>query len=156
ENSTKSISKPKSSGSGSMIHVNGTKLYYEDTGGSGAPIIFSHGLLLDTRLFDQQVAHLQSQFRCISYDHRGQGRSAESDLREIDMDVLCDDVRELIETLNLGPVHFFGLSMGGFVGMRLAARHPQLVRSLMLSSTSADPERPENKPKYKLLTFLAK
>ena len=44
-----------------------------------------------------------------------------------------------------------GLSMGGFVAMRMAARRPDLVRSLMLLETSADPEPPENVPRYRLL-----
>jgi len=139
-----------------MIRVNGTELYCEDTGGDGEPIIFSHGLLLDTCLFSPQVEALKATYRCISYDHRGQGRSADVSEPLIDMDTLCDDVIALIEKLDLGPVHFCGLSMGGFVAMRLAARHPHLVRSLILCSTSADPETNENKKTYKVLNFFAK
>ena len=41
--------------------------------------------------------------------------------------------------------------MGGFVAMRMAARRPDLVRSLMLLETSADPEPPDNVPRYRLL-----
>ena len=39
-----------------MINVNGTSLYYEHTGGDGSPIVFSHGLLWNTGLFEPQVA----------------------------------------------------------------------------------------------------
>jgi pimeloyl-ACP methyl ester carboxylesterase len=46
--------------------------------------------------------------------------------------------------------------MGGFVGMRLAIRRPELLRSLALLETSADPEPVENVPRYKLLTFIAR
>ena len=56
------------------IQVNGVELYYEDTGGIGKEVIvFSHGLLLNCRMFDSQVAAFSNRFRCISYDHRGQG-----------------------------------------------------------------------------------
>ena len=96
-----------------IIQVNETLLYYEDTGGSGAPILFSHGLLWDTTLFAPQVAAFQGRYRCIAYDHRGQGKSADGTGHAIDMETLAADAAALIETLRLGPVHFCGLSMGG-------------------------------------------
>jgi 3-oxoadipate enol-lactonase len=139
-----------------MLRVNGTELYYEDTGGRGQAILFSHGLFWDTSLFAPQIAALKSRYRCVAYDHRGQGRSAESDLRTIDMDTLFADAVALIEALDLKPVHVCGLSMGGFVAMRLGARRPDLVRSLLLLDTSADPEPPENAPKYRLGNWIAR
>jgi len=62
----------------------------------------------------------------------------------------------LIRALALPPAHFVGLSMGGFVGMRIAARHPGLLRSLALLDTSADPEPAENVPRYRLLNAVAR
>jgi 3-oxoadipate enol-lactonase len=138
------------------IRVNGTDLYYEDTGGQGEPIIFSHALLLDSKLFAPQVAALRGKYRCISYDHRGQGRSAEDSASAIGLDILTEDVVALIETLKLGSVHFCGLSMGGFVGIRLAAKHPRLLRSLILMCSSADTDPAENLKKYKFLNFLGR
>ena len=69
------------------VDVNGTTLYVEDAGGSNSAIVFSHGLLLSTRMWDRQVAALRSRYRCIAYDHRGQGQSAVPNTRSIDMDV---------------------------------------------------------------------
>ena len=58
--------------------INGTRLYYEDTGGTGTPVVFSHGLLWSCRMFDAQVRTLSAAgYRCIAYDHRGQGQSEE-------------------------------------------------------------------------------
>jgi pimeloyl-ACP methyl ester carboxylesterase len=48
-------------------------------------------------------------------------------------------------------VHYVGLSMGGFVGIRLGARRPELLRSLSLLDTSSGPEDPDNVSKYRLL-----
>lgn len=138
------------------ITVNGVELFYEDTGGSGEPILFSHGLLWNTSLFAPQVAALQGRYRCIAYDHRGQGQSADGQGSEIGMDLLTDDAVALIAALGLEKVHFCGLSMGGFVGMRLAARFPHLVHALILCETSADAEPAENVPKYKKLNFVAR
>ena len=138
------------------IKVNDTELHYEDSGGSGEPILFSHGLLWNTALFAPQTAALKGHYRCIAYDHRGQGQSADDTREAIDMDLLTEDAVAFIKALNLGKVHFCGLSMGGFVGMRLAARHPELVRSLILCETSADPEPPESAPKYARMNFVAR
>ena len=139
-----------------MRSVNGTRLYYEDTGGAGDVVLFSHGLLWSTRLFDPQVEALRGRFRCIAYDHRGQGQSAVPPDAAIDVETVYADAVALIESLGVGPVHFVGLSMGGFVGMRLAARRPDLLRSLVLLETSSDPEPAANVPKYTALNLVAR
>jgi pimeloyl-ACP methyl ester carboxylesterase len=135
------------------IPINDTQLYFEDSGGSGPPVIFSHGLLYSCRMWDAQVPVLRSRFRCIAYDHRGQGQSAVPK-SGYEPDTLALDAAALIRALGVQPVHFVGLSMGGFVGMRLAARHPELIRSLVLLDTSADVEPPENLPRYRMLTLI--
>ncbi|PTL85609.1 alpha/beta fold hydrolase [Vitiosangium sp. GDMCC 1.1324] len=139
-----------------FLDVNGTRLYYEDTGGSGEPIVFSHGLLWSGRMFDKQVAALKDRYRCITYDHRGQGQSDIWKVDTVDMETVYADAVGLIEKLGVGPCHFVGLSMGGFVGMRLAARRPDLLRSLVLLETSADPEPEQNVPRYNLLNFIVR
>lgn len=65
------------------------------------------------------MAFFKRRYRVITYDHRGQGKSSVPKTG-YDMDSLYEDVVLLIEQLKLGSVHFAGLSMGGFVGMRLA------------------------------------
>lgn len=138
------------------ISVNGTSLYFEDSGPAegGETIVFSHGLLWSTRLFDAQVEALRGRFRCVAYDHRGQGLSAACALRSIDMELVYRDAVALIEALDLGAVHFCGLSMGGFVAMRLGARRPDLVKSLILIETAARPELPQRVRKYRMFNFL--
>ena len=138
------------------IFINGTSVYYEDSGGSGSPIVFSHGLLWDSTLFAPQIAVLKGRHRCVAYDHRGQGRSADGTGHAIDMETLAIDATALIETLSLGRVHFCGLSMGGFIGMRLAINRPELIRSLVLLETSADPEPFPSKLKYRFLNLIAR
>jgi 3-oxoadipate enol-lactonase len=101
-------------------------------------------------MFDAQVAELSDRFRCVTFDFRGQGQS-EVTAGGYDMDTLSDDAAALIEALGCAPCHFVGLSMGGFIGMRLAARRPELIRSLVLMETSAEPEPAENVPRYRML-----
>jgi 3-oxoadipate enol-lactonase len=137
------------------ITVNGANLYYEDTGSGGEAIMFAHGLLWSGRMFQAQVAALKGRYRCVTFDFRGQG---ESDVAAsgYDMDTLADDAAALIQNLGIAPCHFLGLSMGGFVAMRLAVRRPELIKSLILLETSADAEPPENLPRYKLLSLIAR
>lgn len=137
------------------IQVNGVRLYYEETGRGAETIVFSHGLLMSCRMFDDQVAHFQDRYRCIVYDHRGQGQSGVA-ASGYDMETVYEDAAALITALDAVPCHFVGLSMGGFVGMRLASRRPELLKSLVLMNTSADPEPPENISKYRLMNFIAR
>ncbi|MFN2221434.1 MAG: alpha/beta fold hydrolase [Candidatus Promineifilaceae bacterium] len=137
------------------IRANGARLYYEEHGGGPETIVFAHSMLFNCRMFDAQVASLKDRYRCLLYDFRGQGQSEVTE-DGYDLDTLADDAAAVIEALGDPPVHFLGFSMGGMVGLRLAIRRPELLRSLMLVDTSADAEGAENKIKAQLLTFLAR
>ncbi|MDB4959155.1 MAG: alpha/beta hydrolase fold having protein [Myxococcales bacterium] len=138
--------------------LNGTSLYYEDSGpgSTGETIAFSHGLLWGTELFAPQIAALRARYRCLAWDHRGQGKSAADQRNCIGMELVWQDAVAVIERFGGAPVHFVGLSMGGFVAMRMAARRPDLVRSLILLETSADPEPLENVRRYRVLTAVTR
>ncbi len=133
--------------------VNGTRLYYTDTGSGDVAIVFSHGLLFSTEMFEDQIAHFKDKYRCIAYDHRGQGQS-DCPPDGYDMDTLTDDAAALIKSLGVEGCHFVGLSMGGFVALRMALNYPDLVRSISVLDSSADPEPQENRGKYKFLNFI--
>jgi len=137
------------------LTLNGARLYYEERGTGSETIVFAHGLLWSGRMFDRQVAALQAHFRCITFDFRGQGQSQVT-ASGYDMDTLTEDAAALIAALGCAPCHFVGLSMGGFVGMRLALRYPHWIRSLVLMETSADPEPQETIGRYRLLNFIAR
>lgn len=137
------------------IQINGVTIYYEEQGSGNETIVFAHGLLLNLNMFDQQVDALKSRYRCVAYDFKGQGKSEITD-NGYDMETLTLEAVELIEKLNCGPCHFVGLSMGGFIGLRLAIRHPHLLKSLILMDTSSDPEPRKNLLKYNVLNFIAR
>ena len=122
--------------------VNGTTLAYVDEGPSdGLPIIFSHSLFFNHRMFDPlRERFVGKGFRVIAYDHRNQGDSAPAPRGELDMDTLTADVVALIGHLGLGKCHFVGNSLGGFIALRLAARHPGLLLSATALGSSAEQE----------------
>lgn len=134
--------------------VNGVQYYYEESGDKDDIIVFSHGLLWSGRMFDNQVQALKDDYKVITYDFRGQGKTEVTE-SGYDFETLYEDTIEFLKSFNK-PVHFAGLSMGGMIGMRVAARNPELLKSLILLETSPDPEPDENIPKYKRLNMVAK
>lgn len=139
----------------SYVLVNGAKLFYKSVGDAQQTVLFSHGYLMNHSMFDGQIQALSQQFRCISYDHRGHGQS-EVTKEGYELDNLVDDAIALIETLNLGAVHFVGMSTGGFIGMRIALKRPELLKSLVLMDTSAQAEPASDLKQYDLLMWIVK
>jgi 3-oxoadipate enol-lactonase len=137
------------------VEVGGIGLEVEDTGGDLPVVCFSHGLLWSHRMYAPQIAALRERYRCVAWDHRGQGAS-DVPGRIVTIEEVTADAIRLIERLEVAPVHFVGLSMGGFVGMRIAARRPDLVRSLSLLGTAADPEPRAHLPRYRVLGLAAR
>ena len=135
------------------IEINGCQYYYEKHGDGKETIVLSHGLLWSGKMFEKQVEHFSKSYTVITYDHRGQGQSEVTETG-YDMDSLYEDAVQFLEKLKLGPVHFGGLSMGGFVAMRLAARRPDLLKSCILMETSALDE--PFKSKYTTLNTIVK
>lgn len=139
------------------IHVNGATIFYLDTGApAGRPdaptVVFGHGLLFSGWVFHPQIAALRRRYRCIAIDWRGQGDTPAT-AQGYDMDTLTGDAVALIRALGVAPVHWVGLSMGGFIGQRIAARHGTLLRSLTLLDTSAGSEERNKVTEYKRLAL---
>lgn len=137
------------------ITANGSELYYEEQGSGAQTIVFAHSMLFSCRMFDAQVEALKDRYRCLSFDFRGQGRSEVTE-DGYDLETLYQDTIEVIESLGNPPVHFLGFSMGGMVGLRLAIRRPELLRSLILVDTTAELEEPDMRRKAKLLNFVTR
>lgn len=137
------------------LEINGANLYYEEHGAGQETIVFSHGLLWSGHMFHEQIAVLKDQYRCITFDFRGQGQSQVTQ-SGYDIETLYADTVELIEVLGCSPCHFVGLSMGGFVGLRVAIRRPDWLRSLILIESSSDPEPAENIGRYRMLNIIAR
>lgn len=140
-----------------IIKINNADIYYEDSAPNDhkKPVmVFAHGMLWSSRMYDKQVAHFQEDYRCIAFDFRGQGQS-QITKSGYDMDALTEDTLALLSALNIDKCHFVGLSMGGFIAQRIAIKRPELLLSMILLETSADPEDPELAPQYrKLLTAV--
>lgn len=132
-----------------FLERGGAHLYYEDTGGDGAAVIFSHGILMDQEMFEPQVRSLSGEFRCISWDQRGHGQSdQEGSWSYWDS---AQDVIALMDQLEIEHAFLVGMSQGGFLSLRAALLAPERVLGLGLIDTQAGPENPDLVPVYKAL-----
>jgi pimeloyl-ACP methyl ester carboxylesterase len=122
--------------------VNGQRLYYEDTGGNGQAIIFSHGLLLDGAMFAPQVAALRNKYRCIVWDERGHGKTAGEILQPFSYYDSANDLAALLSFLGVSSAILVGVSQGAFLGMRCALIHPKHVCALILIATQTGVDEP--------------
>lgn len=117
----------------------GVQLHYSERGEGDQTVVFSHSYLVDQRHFEPQLAALEGRYRVLAYDHRGHGQS-DKPARGYSMERIYADGVAVVEALGRGPVHWVGLSTGGFVGMRIAFRRPELLGSVTLMDTSAASE----------------
>ena len=137
------------------IEIDGRPIHYVIAGAGPETIVFSHGYLMRHEMFAAQIETLSKTYRVIAYDHRGHGHSGRCQTPFGIYD-LVDDAEHLIDAVCAGPVHFAGMSTGGYVGMRLLLRRPDLIRTLTLIDTGANAESPASLKKYNQLLFLVR
>ena len=134
-----------------FAEINGQRLFYEDSGGDGPPVLFSHGFLMDHSMFDPQVEALAPDFRCIRWDERGFGQS-EFDGNDFTYWDSADDALALLDHLGVPAATLAGMSQGGFLSMRAALAHPDRVTALVLIDTQSGCEDPAVLEGYRAMT----
>jgi 3-oxoadipate enol-lactonase len=117
-----------------FARLNSQGIYYEDSGGDGPAIIFSHGFLLDGDMYAAQVAALRSRYRCIVWDQRGFGRTGPVQTGFTYWDS-ARDLLALMDHCRIKNAVLVGLSQGAFLSMRAAILAPDRVEALVLLST---------------------
>jgi pimeloyl-ACP methyl ester carboxylesterase len=127
--------------------VNDVELSYEDTG-RGDPLVLVHGSWVGQDTWDFVRPGLAESHRVVSYDRRGHSES-ERPAEQGPRSGQEDDLAALIEALDCAPAHVAANSFGGSIALGLAARRPELFRTLIvheppLIATIADD--PELKP----------
>ena len=123
----------------SYADVNGQRIYYEDSGGSGPPVILAHGFLMDHEMFAPQVAALAPEFRVITWDERGFGLT-EFDGKPFTYWDSANDCLGLLTHLGIDEAVVGGMSQGGFLSMRAALTSPERVKALVLLDTQSGKE----------------
>lgn len=122
----------------------GCRIAFRFDGPADAPVLLlSNSLGTGMGMWEPQMAAWTQAFRVLRYDQRGHGVSG-APAGAYSLDRLGRDVTELLDALELGPVDFCGLSLGGMTGQWLGAREPQRLRRLVLANTSSFMGPPAN------------
>lgn len=115
--------------------MNGLQIAYTDEG-EGRLLVFVHGFPLSREVWRPQVEAFRTSHRVIAPDLRGFGES-ESSESAVSMEQYAADLATLLEELDTGPAVVAGHSMGGYIALAFARRHPERLAGLVLVATRA-------------------
>lgn len=115
------------------FEANGVVTAYERTG-QGPPLLLLHGGEADHTMFNGLARSLQDRFTVVAYDQRDSGATTNPP-SQYSLADLADDAATLIRGLGYARVHVMGTSLGGLIAQVVAARYPDSIDRLILSST---------------------
>jgi pimeloyl-ACP methyl ester carboxylesterase len=111
--------------------INGVRIFWEQHGDAGAPLVLVHGSWADHHNWDAVVPALAQTFRVFTYDRRGHSQSERlSKQGSIEEDVA--DLAAFIGANRLAPAHVAGNSFGAAIALKLAAAQPDLFASVVV------------------------
>ena len=116
---------------GRFVEVGGERIHLIERG-SGPPLLLVHGFPSNAAAWSAIVPRLEAERSMVALDMVGFGQSTRKPRRPMTGDAYADRLADLLERLALDHVDVAGLSWGGSVVQRLAARHPERVRRLVL------------------------
>lgn len=124
------------------VHANGIDIWYElrDSASGGGPLlVLSHGWMGPTEDWPPGVLEgLGERLRLLVYDVRGHGRStAPDDPDAYSLPAYAEDLRALLDALDIERAHIGGVSQGGMITAQFVADYPERARSMLLCDTSA-------------------
>src|SRR5271157_4567356 len=114
------------------IKVNDITVNYESQG-TGEPLVLIPYLAADNACYAFQVADYAKHFTCISLDPRGAGET-DKPAGTYSTELFADDVAGFMQAIGVERAHVSGVSLGGVIGIWLASKYPQRVKSLSLHS----------------------
>lgn len=110
--------------------INGVRLYWEQRGARGDPVVLVHGAWVDHHNWDAVVPALATSFRVFTYDRRGHSRSERPPTQgSVEEDVA--DLLAFIGMANIAPAHVIGNSGGAVIALKLAAARPDVFASVV-------------------------
>jgi pimeloyl-ACP methyl ester carboxylesterase len=115
------------------VKVNDITINYESQG-TGEPLVLIPYLAADNACYAFQVADYAKHFTCISLDPRGAGETDKPD-GSYSTEMFADDVAAFMQAIGVEKAHVSGVSLGGAIGLWLASKYPQKVKTLSLHSS---------------------
>lgn len=137
------------------IPVNQFLLSYDDLGEGDVPVIFLHGFPFDKTMWQGQLEFLKTDYRVITCDIRGFGKSAD-EVSSLSMDLFSEDLIAFMDTLQIEKAIICGLSMGGFIALNAIQRFPDRFEALILCDTQCIADTTEAKAtRYAIIEDIA-
>jgi proline-specific peptidase len=118
-----------------FAEVNGIKICYEILG-EGYPVILVHGFGSKKESWMAQFSILSQKYKVIRLDNRGAGKSDRPDM-SYTMEIFVEDIRALMDFLNISRAHFLGFSLGGTILQHFTLKYPERVNKLVLINSVA-------------------
>ena len=123
--------------------IAGQLIRYDDMGGDGPVLVFSHAFGMNGSMFAPQIAAFGDRYRCVTWNARGHQGSPAS--RPFDFWDSARDLIGLLDHLRIERAVLVGTSQGGFAAMRAALTAPERVAGLVVLGSSAAAEAPEQR-----------
>ncbi len=109
------------------------RLYFEDSGGAGLPVLLSHGFGASTGMWRGQIEALGERYRLIPWDMRGHGATiCPDELASYSQAQTVEDMRALLDHLEIEQAVIAGHSLGGFMSLAFQVQHKARVKALVL------------------------
>ncbi|GAH59561.1 unnamed protein product, partial [marine sediment metagenome] len=118
-----------------FVDINDVRICYQ-IHGNGYPIVLVHGFGSKKESFIAQIPALSQEFKVISFDNRGSGKSARPNI-PYNMEMFVDDIKGLLDYLKIDKAHLIGLSLGGMIALTFVLKYPERVEKLILINTLA-------------------
>ena len=114
----------------------GVSIYY-DIQGEGEPLVLLMGLGAHGMKWEPHLQEYRKHFKCFLIDNRGAGQSDKPEMETYTTEMMAEDTIAVLDALKIDKANFHGISMGGAISQMIAARYPERVKSLVLTSTFA-------------------
>jgi pimeloyl-ACP methyl ester carboxylesterase len=125
------------SASGAYAELPGVKLWFTDSGGTGAPLMLLHANTGTSAVWASQVTSFsRAGYRVIAFDRRGWGKSMANPATGPQPGSIAGDLDALADYLKLDRFHLLGVAGGGFAALDYAAWRPERLRSLVIAAST--------------------
>jgi 3-oxoadipate enol-lactonase len=125
------------------IKVGPNDIAYKEMG-EGETIVFLHGFCGSMEYWDKVTPILSRDYHVIVIDLRGHGNSSTSDV-PFTIDDMAKDIKEVLESLQVGQFYLIGHSLGGYVTLSLVEHYPEKMKGYALIHSTAFPDSEEAK-----------
>jgi len=135
----KSVSYGSNASIGKKIKINDAEIYYEIYG-EGEPLLLLHGNSQSVKAFKKQIKEFSKFYKVIAVDTRGQGNSTDLSKGNLSYDLYADDMKTLLDSLNIRKANVVGWSDGGNTGLIMAYKYPSYVNKLAVTGACTNPK----------------